>query len=353
MSDERDTGELIPVSPSEAVELHLEAMQDDSAQWTQYSHKSHLRAFVEWCREEGGVDNMNDLTGRDIYQFRVWRREGGYSEGMDDELAPKTLDSALVVVRSFLQFCAQIDAVPEGTYEKVPLLSLSRNQEVSDTTLDPERVPPILDYLNRYEYASRDHVIWVLLWHTGARLGGIRSIDLPDCDLDGRKHTIEFVHRPESDTPLKNKDQGERVNRISERVSTIIQDYIDGPRDDVRDEYGRRPLLSSKQGRVCRNLIRDTVYRWTRPCFIGKECPVGEDPKSCEYTHHDHMSKCPECGSTHTVRKARVTQYRNDGVPRGVVSDRLDTSEDMLDKHYDRASKREKADRRWRLIRDD
>nr|WP_238993868.1 site-specific integrase [Halobellus captivus] len=344
--------DLVPITPSEARDLHLEAMQDDSAAWTQTSHRSHLRAFVEWCREEGGIDNMNDLTGRDLYQFRVWRREGGYSKGMDEEIAPKTLHSALATVRSFLRFCAQIEAVPEDLYEKVALPVLSDAEEVSDSTIDPDRVLDILDWLGRYEYASRDHVVWTLIWHTGARVGAIRALDLGDVELDSPEPGLDYKHRPESETPLKNDEKGARFNRITERVAEVLRSYIDGPRKDVLDEYGRAPLVTTSYGRASGGSIRDSFYRWTRPCFIGKECPHDRDPETCEATSFLHKSKCPSSRSPHDARKARVTKYRNDGVPRAAVSDRLDASEQVLDKHYDRASRREKANRRWRFFQE-
>jgi len=343
--------DLTPVSPTKAVELHLDALKADSAGWAQTSHRSHLRACDEWGGEEGGVDNMNDISGRDLYEFRVWRRTGGYSNGMDEEIAPKTLDSALTTVRAFLRFCAQIEAVPEDLYEKVPLPNLSHSEEVSDSTIAPERVPRILDYLCRYEYASRDHVIWTLIWHTGARLGGIRALDMEDCDLEGNKPGLNYVHRPPS-TPLKNDEQGERFNRISDHVQQVLQDYIDGPRREIVDEDGRVPLVTTHRGRVSPTCIRDACYRWTRPCMLSEECPHERTMDECEAVSFQKMSKCPSARSPHDIRKARVTKYRNDGVPRGVVSDRLDASEDVLDKHYDRASKREKADRRWRMIQE-
>jgi integrase len=327
-------------------------MQDDSAEWTRTSHRSHLRAFVEWCREKAGIDNMNHLTGRDLYQFRVWRREGGYSKGMDEEIAPKTLHSALATVRSFLRFCGTIEAVEEDLYEKVALPSLSESEEVSDSTIDPERVVDILEWLGRYEYASRDHVIWMLIWHTGARVGAIRALDLDDCDLEGEKLGLDYKHRPETGTPLKNDEKGERFNRITEYVATTLQDYIDGPRERVFDDHGRSPLVTTQHGRVSAGSVRDTFYRWTRPCVVGKECPHERDPETCEATTFLKMSTCPSSRSPHDARKARVTKYRNDGVPRAAVSDRLDASEDILDKHYDRASKREKADRRWEFFQE-
>lgn len=275
------------------------------------------------------------------------------ARGQDDTLAPKTLDSALTTARSFLQFCADIEAVPEDLYTKVPLPTLSDADEVSDSSLESDRVPPIMEYLYRYEYTSRDHVVWLLIWHTGAPIGALRGLDLQDLNLDGSKPHVEYVHRPETGTPLKNDDLSERVNRINDRMAKAIEDYIDGPRWETKDNHGRKPLLTTQYGRASAGCLRDAVYRWTRPCVINLDCPVEDkDPETCEHLEHDHMSGCPAVRSPHDVRKARVTKYRNDGVPRGVVSDRLDASEQILDKHYDRASKHEKADRRWRLIQE-
>ncbi|MDZ5811396.1 tyrosine-type recombinase/integrase [Halorubrum sp. AD140] len=338
--------DLEPIPPERAVEMHLDRMKEDSAEWTRTTHRSELRPFVECCRQEGAIDNLNELTGRHLYEYRIWRREGGYSKGKVDELAKKTLHSNLSTLRSFLRFCGEIEAVPSDLYEKMPLVKLTRDDEVSDSYLRPERAADIVEYLSRYEYASRDHVVWALIWHTGARLGAVRSLDRQDLELEGNKPSIGFVHRPETGTPLKNDAASERVNRISRRVAQILQDYIDGPRTEVVDDYGRNPLVSTDAGRIAADTIRKAFYRWTRPCFVGKECPHDEDPDSCKFATFRHVSGCPSARSPHDARKARVTKYRNDGVPRGVVSDQLNASEDVLDKHYGRASEREKADRR-------
>ena len=342
--------DLEPIPPERAIELHLDRMKEDRAEWTRTTHQSELRPFVEWCREEGSIDNLNELSGRDLYEYRIWRREGGYSNSKVDELAKKTLHSNLSTLRSFLKFCGEIEAVPSDLYEKVPLVKLTRDDEVSDSYLRPERAADIVEYLSRYEYASRDHVVWALIWHTGARLGAVRAVDLQDLELGGNKPSIEFVHRPETGTPLKNDASSERVNRISRRVAQILQDYTDGPRTDTVDDHGRNPLVTTDAGRIAAGTIRKAFYRWTRPCFVGKECPHDKDPDSCKFTKFRYVSECPSARSPHDARKARVTKYRNDGVPRGVVSDQLNASEDVLDKHYDRASEREKADRRWRII---
>jgi len=341
--------DLEPIPPSAAVERHLDALDLDAAEWTHTSHKSELRPFVEWCREEGGIDNLNNLSGRDLYDYRVWRRKGGYSNGQDGELARKTIHSNLSTLRSFLKFAADIDAVPEGLAIKVPLPNLSDDDEVSDSKIVPERVPPILDYLERYEYGSRDHVIWTLLWR-GLRTGAIRALDINDLELDNHDPGFDLLHRPETGTPLKNDDDSARYLYITEQMAAILQAWIEGPRPDVIDDHGRNPLVATKQGRASASCIRDAVYRWTRPCARGDDCPHDRDPETCEATEHSSMSKCPSARSPHDVRKARVTKYRNDGISRGLVSEELDASEDVLDKHYDRASRREKASRRWEII---
>lgn len=342
--------DLEPIPPEEAIEFHLHKIREENADWTEVSQRSHFRAFLEWCQEEAGIDSMHELDGRDLFEFRVWRKQGGYSEGQDEDIAPKTLETALVAVRSLLRTCVEIEAVPEDLYNKVPIPDVSMADEVSDSKIVPERIPPIMEYLERYEYASRDHVQLLLIWHCGARTGGLRALDLRDLDLDSREPMIRFRHRPDTGTPLKNDLKSERSNRIGEDVARTLQDYIDGPRNEVVEEDDRRPLLTGDE-RLSTSAIRNATYRWTQPCAIGHECPHDRDPDTCDWTCRNQASKCPSSRSPHDWRKARVTKYRNDDVPRGIVSDRLDASEKVLDKHYDRASDRKRAKRRWQHIR--
>lgn len=227
-------------------------------------------------------------------------------------------------------------------------------QHLHASTPDPvsrEHVAATLrQYVEQYEYESRDQVILLVMWHTGARIGGVRALDLQDGDLEGNTPGLNYDHRPSQETPLKNDAASERFNRVSREVAQVIQDYIDGPRADAVDEYNRNPLVTTAQGRASPTTIRETVYKWTRPCVLGQSCPHERDVETCDATYYKQASKCPSSRSPHDLRKARVTKYRNDGVSRAVVSDRLDAVEKILDKHYDRASKRKRAERRWREI---
>ncbi|MEF8808143.1 MAG: site-specific integrase, partial [Natronomonas sp.] len=50
--------------------------------------------------------------------------------------------------------------------------------------------------------------------------------------------------------------------------------------------------------------------------------------------------------SPHDVRSGRVTAHRLADEDRALVSDRMNASEEILDKHYDRRSHRQRAEQR-------
>lgn len=341
---------LEPLAPRAGIRMYVEGRRDELSAETLQSQEYRLEAFVQWC-DEAGIESLSDLSGRDLYEYRIWRREGN-GEGRE-EIKPVTLRGQLATLRAFLRFAAEIDAVPEDLREKVPLPTVSGGENVSETTLDPERANEILDYLEVYEYASFRHTLFLLMFHTGARAGAIRGLDLRDLDLDKNQPKIRFVHRPELGQPLKNGEDGERWNSISPRVARVLQDYIDGPRNDHVDEHGHEPLFTTSVGRPVVSTIRDRIYSITRPCWMGNPCPHDRDPDECDATYYKSASTCPSSRSPHDVRSGRVTAYRRADVPRRIVSDRLDASGDILDRHYDRRSEREKSEQRRNYLPDE
>ena len=328
--------DLQPLAPETAVELYLDARRDEITEGTLSSHKYRLKSFVEWC-EGKEITNMNDIGGRDLHAYRVDRREDG-------DLKPVSLRGQLSTLRAFLRFCASVDAVPEGLASKVLLPTLSDGEKVSKTKLDPDRANHILDYVSRYQYASRTHVIVALLWRTGIRTGSLRAIDMGDFYPD--EQAIELVHRPETGTPLKNKANAERMVALDGRLVRMLEEYIDGPRCDKTDEYDRDPLVTTQQGRPAGSTIRDTIYRITRPCTVGKDCPHDRDPDQCEAMETRASSKCPSSRSPHDIRSGAVTAHLLEDVPVEIVSERCDVSRDVLDRHYDRRTEREKMEQR-------
>lgn len=237
--------DLQPLSPQMALNMYVEGRRDDLRPETLKSQEYRIEAFVQWC-EEAEIESLDELSGRDLYEYRIWRREGN-GEGRE-ELKTVTLRGQLSTLRAFLRFAAEIDAVDENLRDKVPLPTVSAAEDVSDSTLDPERADEILEYLETYQYASFRHTVLLLMFHTGARVGAIRGLDLRDLDLDEDRPGLRFVHRPELGQPLKNGDKGERWNAISREVAQTIQDYIDGPREDHVDENGQQPLFTTTRG---------------------------------------------------------------------------------------------------------
>ena len=72
-----DPHDLEPIEPRTAQELYLDHKANQCSEVTVKSHEYRTNFFVEWC-SENDIDNMNDLSGRDIHQYRLWRKaEGG------------------------------------------------------------------------------------------------------------------------------------------------------------------------------------------------------------------------------------------------------------------------------------
>jgi site-specific recombinase XerD len=338
--------DLEPIPPAEAVNLYLNHREPELSEKTLENQRYRLRSFIRFC-EEHGIESMHELTGRDLHRFRVWRRNG---EGEDYEpVKVVTLHGVLSTLRTFLEFCANIDAVDDGFREKVKLPEVDRTDEAKDRLLNTDRAQSILHYMDRYRYASREHVIFAILWHTGIRVGTLRALDVQDFDPENR--CLDVQHRPKTDTPLKNGEAARRSIAVGERYCQVIQDYIDHHRHDVTDEYNREPLITSSQGRLTQTPIRRIVYRWTQPCRMG-ECPHDKDPKTCEWTQRDELSKCPSARSPHDIRRGSITRQLRDGTPEEIVSERSNASEDVLDQHYDERSEREKMELRREFVND-
>jgi hypothetical protein len=162
-----------------------------------------------------------------------------------------------------------------------------------------------------------------------------RLVDVDDVDLDVER--IELVHRPEQGTTLKNGEGGERLVAISSELAEMLADHIDTIRHNVVDDYDRRPLLTTEYGRMCRTTMRRKIYEITAPCYLNNDCPDCEEGDD---------RKCPEAVSPHAIRRGSITHYLTEDVPVEVVSDRMDVSRKVLDKHYDKRSAEVKLEQR-------
>jgi len=89
--------------------------------------------------------------------------------------------------------------------------------KVRSEMLDANRADQILNYLDKFEYATLRHALFALFWDTGTRIGSARSIDVEDDHPE--KQYIELVHRPEKDSLLKTST---KVNEKSKWNETLL-----------------------------------------------------------------------------------------------------------------------------------
>ena len=324
------------IAPHTAVDLYLDDRKAEVTQSTYRNHKYHLRRFLEWC-DDVGFDDMSDMDGRCIYEYKNYRRNQG-------DVNEVTLSNQLSTFRVFLRFCENLGFVEEGTVEKVMMPDIAPGEDARDVAIDAETAENILNYLSKFEYATLRHALFYLIWHTAMRTGTVHSLDLDD--YYPNEHYVEVRHRPETGTRLKNKYSAEREVNLKPDLCVVLNDYIQVHRHDVTDEHGRQPLFTTKSGRVYKSLIQRHTYVVTRPCHFTGECPHNRDIEGCEASDFDYASKCPSSVSPHPLRRSAITAHLNEDVPKEIVSDRVDVSAEVLDKHYDARTESEKREQR-------
>ncbi|ELZ12526.1 integrase domain-containing protein SAM domain-containing protein [Halovivax asiaticus JCM 14624] len=333
---------LEPIHPEEALELYLEDKARECRKSTVNSHRSRLGFFIEWCADRE-LDNLNDISARDLHEYRVWRREG---------LSVASEKTQMDTLRVFLEWCETIDAVQPGLFKKVKSPVIPDGGNVDDTVIHTDEANEILDHLERYEYATVEHVVWVILAETGMRMGAAHALDVRDYQHDSEQPHLTVRHRPETDTPIKNGQNGERPIAIDPDVCAVLDDYIKHRRPDVTDGHGREPLLASSQGRLSKSTIRTYVYKWSRPCVIGQPCPDDREPDECEAVANlDQASKCPASVTPHPIRRGYITRLLGAGVPIDIVSERCNVSPGVIEEHYDVRSADEKMRQRQDVLR--
>ncbi|QZY01082.1 tyrosine-type recombinase/integrase [Halobaculum rubrum] len=331
------------LSVAHATELFLEAKAIDVSEKTVYDYRDRLRWFIAWCDEQG-IETVDDLSGLAIDRARAQRAQ---------DVAPTTLKGLMVAINQLVEYLVGIEAVDEQLAESVNIPSLDRADETSDTLLAPADATASLSFFrDSPAYRGTDwHTFLEIAWNTGARMGGIRGLDLRDYERLDDGATLSFVHRPQSDTPLKNKTEGERVVRISETVADVLDFYLTRERVDKRDDHGREPLLSCRQGRPSDSTLRVWSYFATQPC-LHTSCPHGEDRETCKYRKRNHASKCPSSRSPHQIRSGSITWQLNRGVPLEHVAERVNATSKVIERFYDKASGERQMRRREEFTRD-
>jgi len=322
---------LESLEPEEGVTMYHEHRKDELAESSQRAHRMRLSHFIRWCDEEE-ICNLNHLTGRKLHQFRLWRKRDG-------DLNRVSVRTQLSTIKQAVKLWESIDAVEPNLHEKIDIPELDKGENARSVMIEAEQADEILEHLDRFEYASRRHVIFLLLWETAMRTGALRSLDVDDVDLEDG--FIRVVHRAEYGTPLKNKSGSERFIAISPETCQVLGDWVEHLHPKKRDDQDRMPLISTEYGRISKSNIRKQTYWVTAPQFLGKECSC------CSPSHeYNRIHECEDAVSPHALRRGAITHMIRSDVPKEIVSDRADVSSDVLDKHYNEMTEKEKMEKR-------
>jgi hypothetical protein len=121
---------------------------------------------------------------------------------------------------------------------------------------------------------------------------------------------------------------------------------VEHTRHGVTDEYGREPLFTTSAGRVPTATIRRDFYKMTRPCVYSTNCPHERETADCDAAKNRNASERTSGFTTHPLREWAIMNQLDAGVPKELLSDRVDVSVPVLDKHYDQRTEERKSRRR-------
>lgn len=325
------------LSPREALERWLDKQRADKSESSIRTYRYQLKLFVEWCEREG-FEPIGGITPWDVDEYELHRR--------GKNVAPSTIHNELKTLRRFLKYLGQIQVIDADLYQTIEVPGIPPGEASDDTSLDADAALALLEhYRNSEERASRKHVLLELVWHIGARAGGIIAIDLRD--FEPEDDLIRFKNRPDTGTRLKNGVEGERVVAILPSVTEIVEEYIDGDRIDIRDEYDRQPLLTSQKGRPRGTTLRAWIYMATQPC-IHSPCPHGNQMQTCEYRSYKQAGGCPSSRAPHHVRTGSITYQLNQGMPIERTAERVNATVEVIKRHYDKQNQRAEMEERRR-----
>lgn len=210
-----------------------------------------------------------------------------YYEIRASDVAPATLEGEMWTLTQLAEFLEDIGAVEDGLADAVRIPDLDPEDRSNDTKLHTEDAKALLEFYrnNEENYGTRAHAFLELAWFTGARQGGIRALDLRDVEL-GENPYVDFRHRPDTGTPLKNKLGGERPVALTQETAAVLREYLENHRYDVHDDTGDNPY--SRAPRAARERTRSACGA-TSPRYpvATVSVPTGrsERPASSPNTH--------------------------------------------------------------------
>lgn len=324
--------------PRKARRLFLKNKRGEIKKSAARAYEYPTEHFIGFLQERG-VESMRNVDG---YLIEKWKAK------RQDEVAPATYKDSVKKIKTFIGFCERSNFIPHGTFDAIETPSIKTSEQVSNEQVNAQEASGLLEFLDTYHYATRQHLLVKLLWETGARISGAIALDVDDIQtIYTDEYVVDFVNRPESDTPLKNDTESERRVTITADLYGLIEDYKAIHRADVTDEYGREPLLVTETQRLYRQRAYKNFTGLSRPCVYANTCPHQREIEQCESAQRKSQAfGCPSSKSLHPIRRGSITYHLNNGWPKQKVSERCDVSTTVLKKHYNEQTKEDERQQR-------
>jgi len=153
---DEDVDEL--VTPRQARWQFLASKKGSVKDSTLRAYRFPTKHFVEFC-EKHDVETTGEISG---YVIESWKQER-----RSENIKIVTLHNNVKHLRVFIRWCESIDLVDQGMADKMTIPNLSHDQARSDDTLRLDHAEDVLRYLKTYEYGTRKHALFHLLWQYG------------------------------------------------------------------------------------------------------------------------------------------------------------------------------------------
>jgi site-specific recombinase XerD len=306
------------------------------------AYRYGVRKFLSWSDEHNHTPESLDEW--DVGKFTTWLTK-------THDLEPTTIASYTKAVKQLLKYCNTMGLIEESVVEGHSVRTASKSERQWDKEIDRDRAEKIMEYLQREYSGRRNTVIFTILLRTGMRLSGLRAIDIEDIEYS--EDTGARIHLQErgegtsgANTTLKGGRSHERFINIKQETFEEIQHYVSEHRKDVDDD-GRKPLLTTRFGRIGPSAIQENIYKVTCPNHTG----IG-DCSCTGITTTKNASDCEMSVSPHTLRGCHVTNLLDNGWTFEQISGRVGAKAETLRAHYDKSTKAEEANRRKSLVDD-
>lgn len=213
-------------------------------------------SFISYLK---GMRNLSDNTIKnysiDITHFEDYVQSGNYSletfsvhdartyvSKLSEEYDESSVRRKITTLRRFFSFLERKEIVKTNPFMTI---SLRKIEKKLPSVLTREEVDALLSYREEGFIPLRNHILFLFLYTTGARISEALSVDVGDIEWAERRIRIEGKGRKERFLFLTKKTAGELETYIRERNKYLIAKGKEGENALFIGSRGSRLPLSS------------------------------------------------------------------------------------------------------------